>query len=251
MSTSASLSLSKHQISNVKQTINDLKTENTEYMNTMKKLIDSTQDVHRANKKLEQGIQLHRDYLIRLNDKITKAPKLLEKSKLLNQKAINRMRKYQKQISKQTRGVSVQKIRNEIEKILADIDKIKQNTNHYKQQVENEKAAINDINKLNELKHELVKMNQSLTGVAQKLLDSISRLQMPSEIEKHVEELKQKMLKSNSIRKKLEAEDPTFENSNSEIFANVDDRLKQAIPIFDDLESLFLSSSSEFKKMKS
>lgn len=250
MSTSASLSLSKHQISNVKQTINDLKTENTEYMNTMKKLIDSTQDVHRANKKLEQGIQLHRDYLIRLNDKITKAPKLLEKSKLLNQKAINRMRKYQKQISKQTRGVSVQKIRNEIEKMLADIDKIKQNTNHYKQQVENEKAAINDINKLNELKHELVKMNQSLTGVAQKLLDSISRLQMPSEIEKHVEELKQKMLKSNSIRKKLEAEDPTFENSNSEIFANVDDRLKQAIPIFDDLESLFLSSSSEVQTMK-
>ncbi|KAK8887050.1 hypothetical protein M9Y10_038086 [Tritrichomonas musculus] len=250
MSTSASLSLSKHQISNVKQTINDLKTENTEYMNTMKKLIDSTQDVHRANKKLEQGIQLHRDYLIRLNDKITKAPKLLEKSKLLNQKAINRMRKYQKQISKQTRGVSVQKIRNEIEKMLADIDKIKQNTNHYKQQVENEKAAINDINKLNELKHELVKMNQSLTAVAQKLLDSISRLQMPSEIEKHVEELKQKMLKSNSIRKKLEAEDPTFENSNSEIFANVDDRLKQAIPIFDDLESLFLSSSSEVQTMK-
>ena len=77
-------SLTNSQIFQLKNTIDDLQKENTEYMNTMSQLVQSTKSVMEANYKLEEGLKLRRKYLNELMEKGKKTPSALQKSQLKN-----------------------------------------------------------------------------------------------------------------------------------------------------------------------
>ena len=217
-------SLTNSQIFQLKNTIDDLQKENTEYMNTMSQLVQSTKSVMEANYKLEEGLKLRRKYLNELMEKGKKTPSALQKSQLKNQNASTRLQKYQKQVAHQSKEVTVKKVKNDIGDLLSQLQTIRKETGYY--QVRTEKEVVTQIKELDHLKGELVSMNQKLFEEASHLSSKIdfSKLKFSSKAESKFNELKQTMLKSNSIREKLDDDNPV--TLNYDVYTKMDERLQ-------------------------
>lgn len=241
-------SLTNSQIFQLKNTIDDLQKENTEYMNTMSQLVQSTKSVMEANYKLEEGLKLRRKYLNELMEKGKKTPSALQKSQLKNQNASTRLQKYQKQVAHQSKEVTIKKVKNDIGDLLSQLQTIRKETGYYQVQVRTEKEVVTQIKELDHLKRELVSMNQKLFEEASNLSSKIDffKLKLSSKAESNFNELKQTMLKSNSIREKLDDDDPV--TLNYDVYTKVDERLQETIPILNELETFLEMPQTDFTK---
>ena len=253
MSAPSPLLLAGARISNIRSALKELKSENTNYLSSMSIMIDSTSKVFHQNTKLEHGITQRRKYYEELNQKILKAPELIQRLKQRRNKAAIRLKKYQKQITERTNGVNLDRIKTEIETLINKINNIKKETQEYKMKVKNEKVVIDQILQLNGLKHELISMNKSLTDEAFNLLGLIdfSKINMPPEIENQISNLRDKMAHTDYLKRRLNMVDSNYDedSGNSNLYQQMDDRLKEALPIFNHLESMFNNSSVNQSKL--
>ncbi|OHT11081.1 hypothetical protein TRFO_04017 [Tritrichomonas foetus] len=247
MSAITPLSSSKLNISDAKRILSKLKSENSEYTNSLSRLIESTKNVLNANSRLEKGISERTKYKSMLGKNVEGIPDMLRKYQQKYHDAFRRFKKYQRQASKQKRGATLRKIRKEIDDVNFQITMIKNETEEYQNKVKLESDVISQIIQLNGLKRELVTMNKSLREEAYRLLGLIdfAHLDMPEKVEEQINILRTKMMRADFIKKKLDMIDNPDDDSydDSKVYADIDDRLKQTVHIFKDLESVFQNST--------
>ncbi|OHT07783.1 hypothetical protein TRFO_23893 [Tritrichomonas foetus] len=230
----------------------DLKSENREYKSSMKKLVNSTEDILIANQKLQKAVNDRRNYIQELTNEMSNIFYKFQRSNFRKESANHRLKKFQKYILKQTCGIERERLNNEILGLTQKIDKLKEETKEYMTMRESEENTIQHIMSLNDLKIDLIIMNKKLRNEALKLLQMInfSNLKFDETLQNRIQALQIKMEEGEIMRQQLIGSQDDFSDE-KEFYHNLNDKLQEAVPVFTDLEKLLFQSqrSTQFSTL--
>lgn len=225
----------------------DLQTERANYLRMMQTLLASANNVCESNEQLKAAIIERQKQVEDAKREVEQIPENTKVAQGKLRKATQRLKKYRRQVSKRTKGVSMNKIQSEIEKLKNEMAQMRIESQEAKEKVEAERKVVQEIVELSGLKNELVEMNQKLREIAQKMLDQVgteANDEDDEEIMQMFENLRAALEKNAQVKLELKDKDPEFDTENDdEVFRELDERLKQTVPIFHELEKLLQDNS--------
>jgi len=228
--------------------------ERQEYLKLAHHLMGEIDAIMSSNQKLESEIRVSERRLSDLHMNVLKYSKSVDFAEKSKNSAIKRMKLYEDQISKQTDGTFTVDIESKIQNVRDDLLKLQKEISLYDKRRHEEQEIVDLIKEYDATSKDLIQMNKKLTDEVWRLFRQLksNHVKLPPSVFPIIEFFRLKMEESERLRKQLAIFNPQ-DAQNAEITSDaivlLDERLKQCLPLFNDLERIMTAPSRPGSQM--
>ena len=231
---------------NEKTLIPKLIEEKQEYLKVADHLMKEIDSILDSNLKLETEIEETQIKFKNLQKELFLIDDEIQNSENEKKNVLERLKRYENKVNKRNQGHQDMNLK--ITKLHEELSKFQTEMTQYSQRKDTEIDLINLIKEYDTTSKELIQMNKQLTQEVWRLFNLFkkSQIKLPDSVFPIIKYLREKMEKSERLRRKLAVFSPQDAQKieiTTDSLVSLDNKLKECLPLFNQLERLMTAPS--------